>query len=458
MDPFLRRQAIKLYQKAAGRRILEYLDELNRTQWLSRDELLDLQRNRLHRLLVYAYKHVPYYRRVFDQVGFRPDDVLTDLSAMHRIPVLTKALIRENFDSLLTPDPELRKEMITSSTGGSTGQPLIYMQDNRCRDYAMADLYRHLGLTGWQLGQCYAWIWGASFEAKTSQTIRSKTRDWILNRMETNAFSLSEESMRAFATQVARRHPRILVGYPSSMSWFAEFVQEHCLDDIKFEAISSAAETLYPGQRQLLEKVFGARVFDRYATRELGTIAYECEAHAGLHASIENLYVEVVKDGRLAEAGEVGDIILTNLHNYGMPFIRYSVEDMGAWSTRDDCPCGRRLPMMELRLARSIDTFRTRDGRRIWGEFASPILETPGVKRFQLVQKSLDHVVVRIVKDGNLDEAKLAKMEREIKLALGGQVAVTFEFPEDIPVHDSGKHRYVISEIDKPREVTKPSP
>jgi phenylacetate-CoA ligase len=74
------------------------------------------------------------------------------------------------------------------------------------------------------------------------------------------------------------------------------------------------------------------------------------------------------------------------------------------------------------------------------------------------VQKSLDHVVARVVRDGNLDQARLAKMEREIKLALGEQVTVTFEFSEDIPVHDSGKYRYVISEIDTPQEMVESSP
>jgi len=105
--------------------------------------------------------------------------------------------------------------------------------------------------------------------------------------------------------------------------------------------------------------------------------------------------------------------------------------------------------MMDLKLARSVDTFRTRDGRRIWGEFATPILEVPGVKRFQVVQKSLDLVVVRIVRDAALNEARLIKMESELKLALGEEVTVTFEFPDEIPVYGSGKYRYAISEIDK---------
>ena len=108
-----------------------------------------------------------------------------------------------------------------------------------------------------------------------------------------------------------------------------------------------------------------------------------------------------------------------------------------------------RLPMMDLTLARQIDMFKTRDGRSVWGGFASPMFGTKGVKRFQLVQKSLDLVVARIVKDGELDKAKLAEIERTAKIALGDHVKVEFEFPDDIAVYDSGKYRYAICEIEE---------
>ena len=449
MNRFLRKPTIRLYQKATGRHILECLDELNRTQWLSRDELLDLQRSKLHRLLEYAYEYVPYYHRLFDKSGFRPANVLSDPDAMHRIPVLTKALVHENFDSLLTTDPQLRKRMTPSSTSGSTGRPLKFMQDNNCRDCATAGLFRYFEWSGWQLGECWASIRGALFEEKASQTLRSRARDWVLSHLPTNAYFLSEERMTTFANEVRRRRPRILHGYTSSTCTFAEFVQEHDMDDIKFDAVSTFAETVYPSQRRLLEEAFGAEVFSYYATAEQGGLASECEAHTGLHVIVENVYLDILRDGRSANAGELGEVNVTNLNNYGMPLIRYNTEDTGAWSVKDDCPCGRKLPIMDLTLARSVDTFKTRDGRAIFGDFAGRIFGI-GVRRYQLVQKSLDHVVARIVKDEHLDEETLAQMEHYLKLALGEQVTVAFEFPEEIPAHDSGKFRYAISEVDQP--------
>jgi phenylacetate-CoA ligase len=446
----LRRSGLNLYELVTGRRFLEALDELNRSQWLTRKELVILQQEKIHRLLAYAYQHVPYYRCLFDQYGLSPGDVLTDLSKLKKLPLLTKAIIRENFDHMLTTEHKRRVRMDQLTTGGSTGHPLVFMQDTSFRDFVTADIYRHLGWAGWQLGQAHAYIWGANFEIATSQTLRFKLMNWVLNRFVTNAYVLSEESMDAFTAQVRRRRPRILFGYPSSLHRFAEFVRERRYDDVKFESIFASAEVLYPAQRQCIEEVLGGKMFNRYGTRELGGIACECNAHTALHASVEDNYIEVLRgldSQEPAQAGEAGHIIVTNLNNYGMPFIRYCVEDRGAWSTSDQCPCGRELPLMDLTHGRQIDMFKTRDGRDVWGGFASPLFGLRRVKQFQLVQKTVDLVVVRIVKEGELDVTELDKIERTVHIALGNHVKVEFEFLDEIPLLDSGKHRYTISEV-----------
>jgi len=449
MNAFIRRQVIRAYQLATGRRILDHLDELNRTQWLSRDELLALQCDKLHKLLVYACEYVPYYRRTFDQVGFQPDEVLTDLASLRKLPLLTKAIIRENFDDMLTTDSQRRARTSRHTTGGSTGHPLIFMADTNFLDYFTADVHRHLSWSGWQFGQPHAYIGGANFEVSKAQSLRARLMNWALNRFTTNAYVLSDESMHAFADRIRRRRPRLLYGYASTLYHFAKFVRQNNFDDIKFQSVSSSAEVLYPSQRQFIEETFGCKVFDRYASLELGALGSQCQFQTGLHVSVESVYVEILDDnGQPTRPGEPGNIVVTNLNNYGMPFIRYCIEDIGAWHVDDTCPCGRALPMLELIQGRRIDMFKTKDGRTVWGGFASPLFGMDGVKQFQLVQKSLDLVVARIVKEGELNQAQLDTIERTVKIALGDDVEVRFEFPDEIPVLDSGKYRYAISEID----------
>jgi phenylacetate-CoA ligase len=109
---------------------LAHLEELNRTQWLDREELLALQRQKLRRVVEYAYRYVPYYQRVFEQVGFQPDELQHDQTAFQKLPILTKAIIRENFDDLLTTEPSRRQQLSRVTTSGSTGHPLVFMQDH----------------------------------------------------------------------------------------------------------------------------------------------------------------------------------------------------------------------------------------------------------------------------------------------------------------------------------------
>lgn len=443
-----RRPVMEMYQLTSGRRVLSTLDELNRTQWLSRDELLSLQRRKLHRLLTHAYAHVPYYRRLFDQHGFSPNDVLTGLDSFHRLPILTKEIIRKNQDAMLTTEAGQRARLNELRTSGSTGHPLIFHQDSGFRDAVTADIHRHLGWAGWTLGEVHCYIWGAhGGESTTADRVRTGLMNWTLNRFITDAYHLSDGSMAEFAAGIRRQRPRIIFAYPSSLYRFAQFVRERGMDDVRFDALFTSAEMIVPDQRRYIEETFGGRVFNRYGSRELGGISCECPMHTGMHISADSNLVEIVKDGRATEPGEIGDVIVTNLNNFGMPFIRYSIEDLGAWSTQDNCPCGRALPMMDLMQARRVEMFRTKNGLAARTTAIGPMFGMPGVKQFQIIQKTIDLIVVLIVRDAELDRAKLRDIESTLKDQVGGDVEVRFEFPDEIPVLQSGKYRYAFSEV-----------
>ena len=448
MAAFLRRQILRLYEMATGRHIYSVMSQLDHNQWLSQAELLQLQHQKLYKMLTNAYQFVPYYQRIFDEVGFQPDQILSDINHIRKLPILTKPIIQENFDDLLTTEATRRAELRRLSTSGSTGQPLTFMQDSNFRDYFTAYLQYHLSWGGWQIGLPHAYMGGASFETADRSSLREQLMDWTWNRFSTNAYSLSNEKLLEFALQARQKRPILLYGYASSIFYFAKFVQENDFSDIKFKSIFSSAEVLYPDQRQLIEDVFEAKIFDRYATRELGEIGSQCPAQKGLHLSLENVYVEVLDDeGNPTQPGQPGNIIVTNLTNYGMPFIRYNLADVVAWHPDDHCPCGRNHPMLSVVEGRHNDMFKTRDGRIVWGGITNPLWDIEGIKQFQFVQKSYDLVVVRVVKEGELLEAARQNVIKAIHAALDDKVTVQFEFPTEIPVEKSGKYRYQICEI-----------
>jgi len=451
MNESLRRGVFHLHRVATGRHIYACLNELNRTQWLAYDDLVDLQRDKLQRLLDYAYQYVPYYRHSFDQAGFHPSDMRSDPTCFSKLPIINKSLIRENFSDLLTTEPQRRKQLTKVTTSGSTGQPLILMQDHAFRDNVTADIQRHLGWAGWKMGQLHAYMWGSNFEETTMHSLRTRLIDWEWNRFLINAFTMSEEKMAEFAERVQRQHPRILFGYASSLHRFAQFVRQGPYQGIRFDGIISSAEVLPQAVRQVIEETFKCRVFNRYGTKELGGIACECEAHSGLHVSAENNLIEILCDDRPTRPDETGSIIVTNLNNWGMPFIRYSIGDEGAWDDDTRCPCGRSSPRLKAVDGRIVDRFVTRDGRASWAGFAgdgySLLFAQPTIKQFQIIQESLDKITVLLVQEGEIPASLLLRIELTLQTAFGDDIVVEFKFPDKIQPLPSGKHQYAISRV-----------
>jgi phenylacetate-CoA ligase len=440
-----------LHERITGRHILARLEDFNRTQWLSRNELLALQSVKLQHLLEYAYQYVPYYRRIFDEVRFRPDDIRQDISNLNKIPILTKDIIRKDFSEMLTAEPERRKQLTKLSTSGSTGQPLVFMQDNDFRDAVTASTQHHLGWAGLKVGDQHALIWGASFNPIAGKKIRAYLINQVWNRFQINAFAMTDKSMALFAERISHQKPRILFGYATSIYCFAQFVRRSPYTGMKFDGIFTSAETLLPPMRDVIEETFNCRVFNRYGTLELGGVACECEAHTGMHISGENNYVEILHQDCPTEPGEVGDLIVTNLINLGMPFIRYSIGDTASWSIEGDCPCGRVAPMLSMIEGRITEMFQTRDGRYVRAAFSGgySCLTHPSIKQFQVIQKSLDRMVIRLVLDGEMHQHSLDNIVQTIKDIFGDNVLVDFEFLDEIPHLPSGKHQYAISELNR---------
>ncbi len=443
---------LRLYEFGTGRHILTLWEELNRIQWLSRDELLARQSDKLISLMEYADQYVPYYQRVFKEVGFRPDDLREDLAHLNKIPILNKAIIRKNWNDLLTTEPERRRSMSKLNTSGSSGEPLLFMQDGYFQDYVTAETQHHMSWIGWKLGDSHAWIYIPPSRPSLREKAHVEIADWAWNRFQLNACAMNEESMTAFARRVQHQKPKLLWCCTSSLYHFAKYVRTSPYQDMTFDGIFTTAEVLLPAVRQFIEETFRCRVFNRYGTMELGGVACECQAHAGYHICADSNYIEILHNGLAAKPEELGQIIVTNLNNRAMPFIRYSIGDVGAWRDGENCTCGRSAPMLSAIEGRITEMFHTRDGRYVRAAFSGGFrcLAHPAIKQFQVIQKSLDKMVVRLVPDGEIPQSVLDEIAQTVQATFGRNVAVDFEFPAEITPLPSGKHQYAVSELNRP--------
>jgi len=252
---------------------------------------------------------------------------------------------------------------------------------------------------------------------------------------------MTAEQMRRYAEEMCRYRPALLRGYSSSLFTFAKFIEENKLEIISPKAITTTADMLTENMRRFIENVFSARVYNQYACGEVEGGAHECELHNGLHIAEEHNIYEVE-----APEGEEGNLLITDLDNFGMPFIRYKNGDT-AVLTNSPCPCGRPTKRVSRIGGRMEESITLQDGRVLNTTFFSPFFTRHEVVRqYQIVQKGPDSLEIRVSADDN-SSARLT-MEKELRIMLGGEVDLVFSYHKTIPLEPGKEKLKVILRAD----------
>lgn len=440
---------LPVYEQGLRRRnTLRYLRLLEEQQWLSLAEIREIQWRKLMALLRHAEKRVPFYRNRFRAAGLSARSIDSP-DQFRRLPPLTKEDIRRNQTALVAEgvSPE---SLHASATAGSTGEPIHFGYDHDSYEWRVAAAARADRWAGWDWGCRQFYIWGASpVPASWLKGMKKALHSRLQNMTFVNSYDFTDDVLRDYVRRLNRCRPRVVVGYTNALYEFARFCDQHSLAVWQPEGVIPTAESLYPSQRELVGKVFRAGVFDRYGCREMMNVAAECDRHMGLHLNADNLYVELQNDGVPLGAGELGEVIATDLNNYSMPFIRYQNGDL-AVAAREPCSCGRGLPLLERVEGRVLDVIVTPDGRYVPGEFFFHLLQfSSGIKRFQVSQDEAYAVTVRIVPDRDFDRSALDEIHRLVRERLGHEAEVSLELVDDIPRTKGGKLRVTTSEVNR---------
>lgn len=429
-----------------GRNTAKLFRSTFQSQYLSKEDLIDLQLISLKKILIYSSQHSLFFKNRFKSSGFDPF-AIRSLVDILSLPIMTKNDIRNHYNDIKinTGVPLWKK-----STGGSTGEPLHFGYTQESYEWRNAVSRRGYSWAGAAPGTKQAYIWGVQLgEVPKYQKIKELIHHFIDRQKFFNCFNFGEAEMNTCLTSLNRWKPQVLIGYTNPLYEFALYVESVGGPIFRPKSILCAAEKVHNFQRKVLERVFGCPVYNTYGSREFMLIASECEKHEGLHVSMENLIVEVVDDEGLPTApGEVGRILVTDLHNYGMPFIRYEIGDM-ARVTERQCSCERGLILLDDIIGRSLDIIRTPDGKAVPGEFFPHLLKDyPQVARFQIVQKKLNSLNIKYQLFSTFSADTMQDLIAEIRKVVGPQMEIVFDEVDDIPLTSSGKYRVTISELD----------
>jgi len=439
---------LPMYFRKSNNHVLSRLNELEKSQYFPVDKINTIQFVNLKRLLTHCYKNVPFYRQRFDSVGFNPGK-FSDPGDIKRIPYLTKTDIQSNLQQLIAQNYDVN-ELVPDASGGSTGKPTNYYKDIYRHQIRRADQLRHDRWSGWDIGEKYATLWGAQREFENKTSLKAKILDRYVHRVYGfNAFDISEEKVLNYLDELKHIRPTMILAYANVAFLFAEIIHKHAVDlsALRLKGLISAAETLSSDKRKIIESAFSCNVFNRYGSREVGLIASECEARDGLHINSENVFVEIQNEFEDALTGEMGEVIVTDLWNYGMPFIRYQLGDVAVQSNRT-CKCGRGLRMLQEVTGRVSDFIVDADGGLVHGEYFTHLFYgIEGIEQFQLIQESLDKITLKILPNRDFESSSLVPIIAKIKLCIGNDVQVEVVMCDKSLIEASGKYRFTVSKV-----------
>lgn len=426
------------YDRARGRRYTDRRTFLEHSQWWSADRVREFQWGELKKLLAHVFASVPYLREKYRAAGIGLED-LTSWEDFRRLPSLTRAEVNAHRADLCST--AYKGRLLPHATGGSTGVPTRFFRTYESYDWRLAAKDRAYSWSGWRLGERALFLWGAPIGSVSwRQAVKTRAYEAVQRQLIINTFSQSDRLWDDVYSRVLTFRPVLVVGYVSSLESFADYLQRTKRRLSGVTGAIAAAEPLYDDVRRRIERAFGMRLSNTYGSREFMSIAAECECRQGLHIHSENLLVET-RDRASAESSE---ILVTDLHNFGMPFVRYETGDLGRIDDTS-CPCGRGLPRLKSIDGRVLDALRTADGRTVPGEFFPHLLkEVPELAQYRVQQQSLDRLVMSAVLTRPLSVRSQGLLRREIERVFGPGMVCDIQCVTHIPPLSSGKRRVTV--------------
>lgn len=404
-------------------------------------------------ILLHAQSQVPYYQHL----GLAAD-------SLEAFPVLSKAVLREYWGQLRSRG--LRSSGVANiRSGGTTGEPVTVLMDRNALQWDYASwIYYHEQILGIR-EDTYLSRRKVCFSSPRSR-VPGRAHHLLLRLgrlvSQTTYLSpglMSRQTLDEYASRINKLRPAYIEGFSVPLYTLAYHARREGIRMHHPLAIFTTGSTLFPTVRSCIEDVFGCQVYDSYGSRETGDIAGEC-SHKKLHLFSFNNTVEVVDpDGLPVAEDQMGRVLVTSLHNYAMPLIRYEIGDLASVGS-GACECGSSLPFLNRIEGRILEHFPTRDGGLIGGGYFFKLFSgSSWISEFHVLQVDLDRVVIFYTcqPGEHRQDEDLARIAIGIRRAMGQECVVEWREVDTIPRTRYGKRLFTRSLVweDRNSELAK---
>ena len=436
----IRKLVFPLMRIAKGNNTIDYIKSMQDSQYLSKEDMHKLQKDKLSKLLMHCVKNVPAYADYKYLIPAIEEDAF---SALRKFPILTKQQVNNNTDNLICANTD-KSTLTPNQSGGSSGEPVRFFIDRPTAENSEAARWR--GLSWWDIniGDKCLMVWGSPLELnKRENLIYNMKERFLKNIIFVPAYSLNPQSIQKYVNMINTQKPVYFYGYASALHLLDQLmINKNIKIKYKLKGIVSTSENLYDFQRKTIEQAFDCPVINEYGARDAGIIAYECPK-GRMHISAENMIVEIldIQTNQPVEPGKPGLVVITDLNNFSMPRLRYKLGDVAALS-KESCECGRTLPLIEKIEGREDDIFIALNGNYVHAVYFCNLARSyPSIMQFQIIQQSRTDILLRIIKSHTFKESEIQAYIDEI-YKLMGPVNVIVEYTDTIEPTASGKIRY----------------
>jgi len=435
-----------------GSKIPKILRFIENIEYGSKEEIEKVQKDQLEKLLLHAHRNVPYYKKILENCGVVVNETV-NLNDFEKIPLLTKEIIRKEEKNLYSIDCNKRKPYKNTS-GGSTGEPVVFIQDKYYDEWNIATKIYFNKMLGKEIGEKEIKLWGSDRDIIMGNlTVKDRLINYLYNRRFFNSYNFNEISINELIKLNNNFKPYCYWSYVDAAFEFSKIVLNKKIDLFKPEFIITTIGPLFDDIRNVIEDAFNCPVYNQYGSREVGVIACQCKEKKNLHTFPWFNFVEVInEDNRGIGKRNEGKVVVTTLTNYSMPLIRYDIGDVAISTGYERCDCGRTFFSLENVLGRTLGYFKKIDGSIVHSHFiVQSLFFRKWIKQFQLIQKDFNLIIVNIEPQKNFDRTgynqDIAEIEDRIKMIMGEDTRIDFRFVDDIKPSKSGKYLYTVCEV-----------
>jgi phenylacetate-CoA ligase len=413
---------------------------IGRSAGTSAAELRELQDARLRRLLCHAYESVPFYRKLFERHRLHPRHIRGTVD-LDLIPMVSKQDLRAQPEGNVVARGLAPERLLTARTSGSSGEPFVIRRTLSEQSLQYLLQLRAFAQLGVRIGDRMAKVGLLRQPTPNDSKVMGRALEATRIRQRLKINGLQEPA--AIVEQLRCYRPDVITGMSGMLCRVADYLLAHGSKGLAPRLLIVGGEVLTPVMRRSLRQGFGAPVCETYASHEFPLLGWQCGENGHFHTCDDGVILEVLHEGRPAEPGQRGEVVVTNLHAYAMPFIRYRLGDV---ATRGQCPCACGQPFSTIGSiqGRMIDYFPLPDGRVIHPYQILSSFMGGGdawIRQYQLLQERRDRIVLRVLPAHAPEPGRLASLQRAMLPLLGPSVEFQVQVVDDLPLESTGKFR-----------------